>query len=116
MSSTTSDAVISKMMDICARWGVPEEIVSDNGPQFASERFRKFSQEYDLTHLTTCSYYPQANGEAESGVRIAKKILRQCGPFLALLSYRATPHTITGVIPCQLMRGREMRTLLPTLQ
>ena len=87
-----------------------------NGPQFSSEQFRKISQEYDVKHTTTSPYYPQANVEAESGVRIAKKILRQRDPFLALMFYRVTPHTATGVSPCHLMMGREIRTLLPILK
>ena len=115
-SSTTSDAVINKLKDIFARWGIPDEIVIDNGLQFASDQFHKFSQEYDFKHTTTSPYFPQANGEAESGVRIVKKILKQHDPFLALMSYRATPHTSTGVSPCQLTMGREIRSLLPTLK
>ena len=84
--------------------------MSDNGPQFSSEQFRKFSQESDFKHFTTSPYYKQAkrDGEAESGVRIAKKILRQRDPFLAFMSYRVTTHTSTGVShgPCQLIMGR----------
>lgn len=84
MSSTTSDHVIKKLMDIFARWGIPEELVSDNGPQFSSDQFRRFSKEYDFKHTTTIPYHPQANGEAESGVRFAKKMLKQKDLFKAL--------------------------------
>jgi len=89
--------------------------VTLNGPQLSSELFHKFSQEYDFKHTTSSPYHPRGHGEAESGVRIAKKILKQSDPFVALMSYRATPHTATGVSPCQLMMGREIRTLSRTL-
>jgi len=52
MSSTTSHAVINKLKDIFARWGVPDEIVGDNGPQFSLEQFRS------LAKSTTSSILP----------------------------------------------------------
>lgn len=113
MSSTSSNAVTNKMKEIFSQWGVPEEIMSDNGPQFSSEQFHKFSQ--DFKHFSASPCYLQPNSEAESGACIAKKILTQPYTFLALMSYRATPHTHTGVIPCQLMMGRENHTPLRTL-
>ena len=108
--------MINELKDIFSRLGVPDEILSSNGPQFSSDEFRKFSQEYDFKHTATSPYYPQANGQSESGFRIGMKILSQRDPFLALMYYRATPHTATGVSPNQLMMGSEIRTLLPTLE
>ena len=35
-----------------ARWGMPDEIVSENRPQFVSDQFYKFSEEYDFKHIT----------------------------------------------------------------
>ena len=57
MYSTTSEAVIKKLKAHIARYGVPDEIVSDNGSQFAAEEFQVFAQSYGssiraLVHTT----------------------------------------------------------------
>ena len=116
MSRITSKVVVMKLKNMFARWGIPEEFVSDNGSQFVSSEFVSFSKEYGFKCSTSSPYHPQGNGEAESGVRIAKIILRQNEPFLTLMSYRATPTQATKATPSQLMMGRRIRTTVPTLE
>ena len=38
---------------LCSIFGLPEHIVSDNGPQFISEEFKLYLQKNDIQHTKT---------------------------------------------------------------
>ena len=37
------DASTEKLLDVFARWGIPSQIVTENGPQFISQKFEHLS-------------------------------------------------------------------------
>lgn len=115
LTTTTSGALIRTFKRLFANHGIPEVLVSDNGPQFASMEFADFAKQYGFTQVFTNPYRAQENGMAERAVQEAKKILTQADPQLALLNFRATPHSATGISPARALMGRELCTRLPVL-
>ena len=91
LRDTTSSNVINRLKVLFARYGIPETLVSDNGPQYKSEQFNQFMEEYDISHITSSPRYPMSNGEAERAVQTVKSLLSKCrDPHRAMLAYRST--------------------------
>lgn len=111
LTSTSSASVILHLKAIFSRHGIPSEFVSDNGPQFDSREMKEFAESYAFTHTTSSPHYPQSNGLAEQSVQTAKKLIGSSpDPYMALLSYRATPLPWCGLSPAELLMGRQIRT------
>ncbi len=49
----------------CARHGIPDTLVSDNGPQFTAEEFKQFTRAWGVKHDTSSPTYAQSKGFAE---------------------------------------------------
>ena len=102
-------------MEIFITHGYPDEIQSDNGPQFSSDQFRRFAAHCGSKHVTSSPYFHQSNGAAERAVQTAKSILNLENPEQCLLDYRSSPCTVTGVSPAECLMGRRLRTRVPVL-
>ena len=125
MDSTTSSKTISVLREMFARYGLPRQLVSDNGPQFTSGEFKQFLHANGIKHITTAPYHPSSNGAAERLVQTVKQAIRaghQRGEPLErtlavfLLQYRVTPHATTGVSPGALFFGRPLCIRLDLLK
>ena len=114
LSAETSHSVIKALKKVFATHGIPDVIMSDNGPQCSAEAFQQFAAAYHFTHVTSSPKFPQANGEVERAIHTAKSKLRKNEDiFSALLTYRSTPLQ-NGYSPSELLMGRRLQTQLPT--
>ena len=115
LDSLAAAATIDKLKAIFCTHGVPEVMISDNGPQFGCREFGDFARQYGFQHITSSPRYPKSNGEAERAVGTVKRMWAKTDdPYMSLMIYRATPLE-NGFAPSELLMGRLLRTALPTL-
>ncbi|XP_064459074.1 uncharacterized protein K02A2.6-like [Ornithodoros turicata] len=78
MSSTTATKTVEKLRTVFATFGLPEVLVSDNGPQFLSAEFADFLSANGIVHKKIPPYHPASNGAAERLVQtVRKNLLKQ---------------------------------------
>ena len=112
---TASSAITEHIKSVFAQHGIPEIVVSDNGPQFSFWDFVQFAKSYCFTHLRSSPVHPQGNREAERAAKTIKMLLNKADDkYIALLNYRSTllQHRSS---PVELLMGRKLRTRIPTL-
>ena len=107
--------------DICCKFGVPLELLSDQGPGFNADLLDYLCDKMKITHKYTTPYYPQCNGlnERFNGelVHILTKVTEHHGKNWdmevpsALWAYQTSVKTSTGFTPFCLAYGKE--ALLP---
>ncbi|KAL0427954.1 UNVERIFIED_CONTAM: hypothetical protein Slati_2970200 [Sesamum latifolium] len=103
--------------NIICHFGIPREIISDNGGQFQGRKIQEWCQGLRIKQRFTTVAHPQANGQVEVTNRILvqeiKRRLERVGGNWAeeltsvLWAYRTTPRGSTRETPFSLVYGTE---------
>ena len=120
----TSSELISRLKNYFCTFGIPEEISSDDGPQFRSNQLKQFLQDWGVkNHRVSSAYHPHSNLRAETAVKSGKQLLMDNTKLdgspdwdkviRALMQHRNTPDTEYNLSPSQLVFGRPIRDFLP---
>ncbi|UYV65312.1 hypothetical protein LAZ67_3003920 [Cordylochernes scorpioides] len=115
--STKVEMVIEKLKEVFARCGVPEIMMTDNGPPFQSTEMMEFAKEWNVTHTTSSPRFPQSNGMIERTIQTLKSTIIKCQQskqdiYQALLLLRNTEHNSLPS-PAIMLYGRKQRLFLP---
>ena len=116
LSSITSEATICNLKASFSTHGLPDVLVTDNGPSFKSESFRQFVSMNGIQHLTSAPYRPASNGLAERAVQTFKNTMKKLSGRsvqdrvnLFLFCYRVTLQTTTEHSPAELLFNRHIK-------
>ncbi|KAA3671785.1 uncharacterized protein DEA37_0012508 [Paragonimus westermani] len=128
MSLASTSTTVTALGQLFSQFGVPECIVSDNGPQFTSMTFVNFCKAIGIQLIHTPVYHPQPKRQVERFVDTFKRALQKLQAGVTILDMlitflrtsRSTPNASgsEGKSPVEAFLGRRIRTpldlMLPT--
>lgn len=115
LQTTESDQVMQFLKKVFARHGIPEVLVTDNGPQFISDKTKGFLDLHDVYVHYVSTYHPASNGEVENRNKEICKYLRLLGEkvkdwdetlYSALWALRTCKNETTKYSSFELLYGR----------
>lgn len=117
--NTSTTAAHFLLYDVFMIYGVPLEIITDNGRHFTSSLYESLLKLTDCCHVKTTPYNPQANGQCERHnatlvpnlVALSNRSRSDWDEKLlpTTFNYNATRHASTGYTPFELMFARAPR-------
>ena len=95
--------------------GIPDEIMSDNGPPFNGKEFSSYLTGLGIRHTTSSPNYPQSNGFIERQIQTVKRLLEKANSSgrshqEALTGVRAQPLGDGLPSPSEILHGRSLVT------
>ena len=84
--------------------GIPNEIMSDNGPPFNGKEFSSYLTGLGIRHTTSSPNYPQSNGFIERQIQTVKRLIEKANS-----SGRSHQEALTG------LRAQPLGDGLPSL-
>ena len=122
---TGARALCKGLSEFFARFGVPADISTDQGPEYMSQFTQDFFKAWGIVHKSSSSYFAASNGRAELAVKACKRLLRdnvkQDGSLdtdkfvRAMLTKRNTPDNDSKLSPAEIIMGRKLTDALPCL-
>ena len=118
LQTTSTAAVISALMETFARFGLPRELVSDNGPQLARWEMAQFLRQLGIRHNGSSPRYARSNGMVERFHRLPRTRMTGLQPYLGfhrqlhqvLFDVRNSVTRMIGATPNDALFGRLPRT------
>ena len=111
----TGTHVANQCMLVFSEYGLPNTLISDNGPCYTLQAFTSVIQVFSVNHITSSLQYPQSNGLTEKYVQILKCLFNKAKEegkdfYKCLMIYHNTPLTGSLQSPMQILQGRNARS------
>ena len=114
-SSSTSKTTAELTSSTFSLFGVPNTVITDNGPQFVGKPFQDLLNSYGVTHISSSPLHPKSHGFIERTIRSVKALIRKTPEDTdrALLAFRTTPLGPQLPSPAEILFRRKLQTTLP---
>ena len=120
MPDAKTDTVANCIVKTILKFGIPNQIITDQGPNFQAEMLQHVYDLLDVYKTRTTPYHPEADGGSEIAIKAIKNMIKcyienenqrdwdEKLPFFVFAHNSAT-HATTGFTPFELLMGRQQK-------